>query len=284
MFGRRNRLQGRTDEQLLLMREAGLLVGRTLEMLAGEVRPGVTTLELDRLAEDFIRSHGGIPNFQLVPGYSHTLCTSVNDEVVHGIPGPRVLEAGDIVSVDCGAEVKGWNGDAAFTAVVGGREAGRPEDLALIDATEASLYAGIAAMQVGGRLYAVGDAVEASIEAAAERDGRTYGVIDEYVGHGIGTQMHMDPQIPNYAVRETGPKLVDGFTGAIEPMVTLGGIDTKVLADDWTVVTVDGTRAAHWEHSVAVREDGLWILTAVDGGQAALAAAGAAYAPLDVTA
>ncbi|MGO4662365.1 type I methionyl aminopeptidase [Terrabacter sp. 2TAF16] len=284
MFGRRNRLQGRTDEQLRLMREAGLLVGRTLELLASELRPGLTTLELDRLAEDFIRSNGGIPNFQLVPGYSHTLCTSVNDEVVHGIPGPRVLEAGDIASVDCGAEVKGWNGDAAFTAVVGGREAGRPEDLALIDATEASLYAGIAAMLVGGRLYAVGDAVEASIEAAAARDGRTYGVIDEYVGHGIGTQMHMDPQIPNYAVRETGPKLVDGFTGAIEPMVTLGGIDTKVLADDWTVVTLDGTRAAHWEHSVAVREDGLWILTAVDGGQAALAAAGAAYAPLDVTA
>ena len=284
MFGRRNRLQGRTDEQLRLMREAGLLVGRTLELLASELRPGLTTLELDRLAEDFIRSNGGIPNFQLVPGYSHTLCTSVNDEVVHGIPGPRVLEAGDIVSVDCGAEVKGWNGDAAFTAVVGGREAGRPEDLALIDATEASLYAGIAAMLVGGRLYAVGDAVEASIEAAAARDGRTYGVIDEYVGHGIGTQMHMDPQIPNYAVRETGPKLVDGFTGAIEPMVTLGGIDTKVLADDWTVVTLDGTRAAHWEHSVAVRDDGLWILTAVDGGQAALAAAGAAYAPLDVTA
>jgi methionyl aminopeptidase len=284
MFGRRNRLQGRTDEQLLLMREAGLLVGRTLELLAGEVRPGTTTLELDRLAEEFIRSNGGIPNFQLVPGYSHTLCTSVNDEVVHGIPGPRVLEAGDIVSIDCGAEVKGWNGDAAFTAVVGGRDAGRPEDVALIDATEASLYAGIAAMQVGGRLYAVGDAVEASIEAAAERDGRVYGVIDEYVGHGIGTQMHMDPQIPNYAVRETGPKLVDGFTGAIEPMVTLGSTDTKVLADDWTVVTLDGTRAAHWEHSVAVREDGLWILTAVDGGKAALEAAGAAYAPLDASA
>jgi methionyl aminopeptidase len=281
MFGRRNRLQGRTDEQLHLMREAGLLVGRTLELLASELRPGLTTLDLDRLAEDFIRSNGGIPNFQLVPGYSHTLCTSVNDEVVHGIPGPRVLEAGDIVSVDCGAEVRGWNGDAAFTAVVGGREAGRPEDLALIDATEASLYAGIAAMQVGGRLYAVGDAVEASIAAAAERDGRTYGVIDEYVGHGIGTQMHMDPQIPNYAVREAGPKLVDGFTGAIEPMVTLGGIDTKVLADDWTVVTADATRSAHWEHSVAVREDGLWILTAIDGGKAALEAVGAAYAPLD---
>src|SRR6476660_10256590 len=232
---RRSQTPGRTAEQLLLMRRAGLLVGQTLELLRGEIRPGVTTLALDALAEDFIRSHGGVPNFQLVPAYSHTLCTSVNDEVVHGIPGPRVLEAGDVVSVDCGAEVKGWNGDAAFTAVVGGREIGRPEDIALIDATEASLYAGIAAMQVGGRLYAVGDAVEASIEAAAERDGRVYGVIDEYVGHGIGTQMHMDPQIPNYAVREAGPKLVDGFTGAIEPMINLGGTDTKVLSDDWTV-------------------------------------------------
>jgi methionyl aminopeptidase len=280
VFGRRNKLQGRTDEQLLLMREAGLLVARTLELLAAEVAPGVTTLDLDRLAEEFIRSHGGVPNFQLVPGYSHTLCTSVNEEVVHGIPGSRVLRDGDIVSIDCGAEVEGWNGDAAFTAVVGGRDAGRPEDVALIDATEASLYAGIAAMRVGDRLYAVGEAVEASIEAAAERDGRVYGVIEDYVGHGIGTQMHMDPQIPNYAVRDVGPKLVDGFTGAIEPMVTLGTTDTTVLADDWTVVTADGTRAAHWEHSVAVRDEGLWILTAIDGGEAALAARGAAYAPL----
>jgi methionyl aminopeptidase len=280
VFGRRNRLQGRTDEQLLLMREAGLLVGRTLELLAAEVAPGVTTLDLDRIAEEFIRSHGGVPNFQLVPGYSHTLCTSVNEEVVHGIPGSRVLREGDIVSIDCGAEVAGWNGDAAFTAVVGGPDAGRPEDLALIAATEASLYAGIAAMRVGDRLYAVGEAVEGSIDAAAERDGRGYGVIEDYVGHGIGTQMHMDPQIPNYAVRDVGPRLVDGFTGAIEPMVTLGTSDTTVLADDWTVVTADGSRAAHWEHSVAVRDGGLWILTAIDGGEAALAARGAAYAPL----
>lgn len=279
MFGRR-KLQGRTDEQLLLMREAGLLVGRTLEMLRGAVAPGMSTLDLDRLAEDFIRSHGGIPNFQLVPGYSHTLCTSVNEEVVHGIPGGRVLETGDLLSIDCGAEVKGWNGDAAISLVVGGHEAARPDDLTLIAATEASLYAGIAAMQVGGRLYAVGDAVEASIDAAAERDGRTYGIVDEYVGHGIGTQMHMDPQIPNYAVAETGPKLPDGFTGAIEPMVTLGTASTRVLGDDWTVVTADGTRACHWEHSVAVRDEGIWILTAIDGGQAALEASGAAFAPL----
>lgn len=263
------------------MREAGLLTGRTLELLREHIRPGVTTLELDRLAEDFIRSHHGIPNFQLVPGYSHTLCTSVNDQVVHGIPSSsRRLCAGDLLSIDCGAEVAGWHGDAAMSVVVGGLEAGRPEDLDLLAATEAGLYDGIAAMKVGGRLYDIGDAIEASIETAAERDGRTYGVIDEYVGHGIGEQMHLDPQIPNYAVGETGPRLVSGFTGAIEPMVTLGGTDTAVLPDDWTVVTVDGTRACHFEHTVVVRDEGLWILTALDGGRAALEARGAPYAPL----
>ncbi len=279
MFGR-HKLRGRTDEQLMLMRAAGLLVARTLDVLHAEIRAGVTTLELDRVAEEFIRSHGGIPNFQLVPGYAHTLCTSVNEEVVHGIPGQRVLREGDLLSVDCGAEVDGWNGDAAFSVVVGGTEAARPEDLDLIAATEASLWAGMAAMRAGGRLYAVGDAVEASIDAAAARDGRRYGIVEEYVGHGIGPKMHLDPQIPNYAVRDTGPKLVDGFTAAIEPMVTLGSADTHVLADEWTVVTSDGSRACHFEHSVAVRGEGLWVLTALDGGEAMLEAAGAAYAPL----
>jgi methionyl aminopeptidase len=279
MFGRR-KLQGRTDEQLLLMREAGLLVGRTLEMLEREARPGLTTLALDRLAEDFIRSSGGIPNFQLVHGYSHTLCTSVNEEVVHGIPGERVLEAGDVLSIDCGAEVNGWNGDAAISLVVGGPDAGQRHDLDLIAATRAGLWAGMAAMHVGGRLFAVGDAVQASIEAAAARDGHVYGIIEDYVGHGIGRQMHMDPQIPNYSVRDVGPKLVDGFTAAIEPMVTLGTVETDVLDDDWTVVTTDGSHASHWEHTVAVRAEGLWVLTALDGGRAGLEAVGAAYAPL----
>lgn len=281
MFGR-HKLRSRTDEQILLMREAGLLTGRTLEMLRQHIRPGVTTLELDRLAEEFIRSHGGIPNFQLVAGYSHTLCTSVNDQVVHGIPSSScVLREGDLLSIDCGAEVRGWNGDSAISVVVGGPEVARPEDLDLIAATEASLYDGIAAMKVGGRLYDIGDAIEASIDAAAERDRHTYGIIDEYVGHGIGEKMHLDPQIPNYATGETGPRLVDGFTGAIEPMITLGGTDTRVLADDWTVVTADGSRACHFEHSVVVRDGGIWVLTALDGGQAALEARGAPYAPLD---
>ena len=276
---RRSQTPGRTGEQLLLMRRAGLLVGQTLDLLRAEIRPGVTTLALDALAEDFIRSHGGVPNFQLVPGYAHTLCTSVNEEVVHGIPSDRrVLREGDLLSVDCGAELEGWNGDAAFTTVVGGRDAGRPEDLRLVDLTEEALWAGISALTVGGRLYAVGEAVEESIESASAADGHEYGIIEEYVGHGIGRSMHEDPQIPNYGVRDRGPTLRSGFTGAIEPMVTLGSSATHVLDDDWTVVTNDGSRAAHWEHSVAVTDVGLTVLTAVDGGAARL---GDAYVPLE---
>ena len=274
---RRSQTPGRTAEQLRLMRAAGLLVGETLEMLSGEIRPGVTTLDLDTLAEEFIRSRGGIPNFQLVPGYSHTLCTSVNDEIVHGIPSARrVLREGDLLSVDCGAELEGWNGDAAFSTVVG--DAARAEDLRLIELTEDALWAGISALTVGGRLYAVGEAVEASIEAAGLADGREYGIVEEYVGHAIGRSMHEDPQIPNYAVRDRGPTVRSGFTGAIEPMVTLGDSASHVLDDDWTVSTNDGQRAAHWEHSVAVTESGLTVLTAVDGGAARL---GSAYTSLD---
>lgn len=277
----RDRIDGKSPEQLARMRVAGLLVGRTLELLEGAVRPGMTTLELDTLAETHIRDHGGIPNFQLVPGYHHTLCTSVNAEIVHGIPGPRVLKEGDLLSVDCGAEVDGWNGDAAFTCVVGGREAGRPEDLELMDDTEESLWAGIAALRVGASLYAVGAAVEDSLTASGRHRGREYGIVEDYVGHGIGRKMHMDPQVPNYRVSGKGPKVVDGTTICIEPMVTLGEQDNEVLPDDWTVVTSDGSRAAHWEHAVAVTSAGITVLTALDGGAARLGALGAAYAPLD---
>jgi methionyl aminopeptidase len=247
-------------------------------MLRGEIQPGVTTLRLDELAEEYIRSHGGIPNFQLVPGYAHTLCVSVNDEVVHGIPGGRVLRDGDLVSVDCGAEVEGWNGDAAFSALVGDVAAGRPEDGRLVAVTEAALWAGIGALAVGERLYAVGEAVEASVESAGEADRHEYGIIEQYVGHGIGRSMHEEPDIPNYGVRDRGPLVRAGFTGAIEPMVTYGSNDTRVLADDWTVVTTDGSRAAHREHSVAVSDAGLCVLTARDGGAARL---GPRYAALD---
>ena len=280
LFGR-ERCEGKTPEQLALMRTAGLLVGRTLELVVAAARPGTTTLELDTLAETHIRDHGGVPNFQLVPGYRHTLCTSVNDEIVHGIPGGRVLEAGDLLSVDCGAQVGEWNGDAAVSLVVGGREAARGADLDLVDDTETSLWAGIAALRVGGDLYAVGAAVEDSLTDSGTRRGREYGIVEDYVGHGIGTSMHMDPQVPNYRVSGRGPKVVEGTTICIEPMVTLGDQDNTVLDDEWTVVTRDGSRAAHWEHAVAVTSAGICVLTDLDGGAERLARLGAPHAVID---
>lgn len=276
----REKVAAKTDEQVRAMRVAGLLVGRTLEMLRSEVREGVTTGELDALAESFIRDHGGIPNFQLVPGYSHTLCTSVNEEIVHGIPGERVLRAGDLLSIDCGAEVQGWNGDAAMTVVVGGDEAARPEDLELSRVTHDALWAGIAALHVGGRINDVGVAVEESVRAAQQRSGRDFGIVTDYVGHGIGEEMHMAPNVPNVRQAGRSPATPVGTTIAIEPMVTLGAQNNHVLADEWTIVTDDGERAAHWEHSVALTDDGIWVLTAIDGGEADLARVGAPFGPL----
>ncbi len=277
----RDRCEGKNPEQLAGMRTAGLLVGRTLEVVAAAVHPGMTTLDLDTLAETHIRDHGGIPNFQLVPGYRHTLCTSVNDEIVHGMPGSRVLKEGDVLSIDCGAQVGLWNGDAAISVVVGGREAGSAQDLALIDDTETSLWAGIAALRVGQSLYAVGAAVEDSLTASGEERGWEYGIVEDYVGHGIGTSMHMDPNVPNYRVSGKGPKVVEGTTICIEPMVTLGEQDNHVLDDQWTVATNDRSRAAHWEHSIAATSAGLCVLTAIDGGAQRLAAMGAPFAAID---
>jgi methionyl aminopeptidase len=279
MFGR-SRIETKTPDQILRMRKAGLVVGQTLQLMAQTVRPGMTTKQLDELAEEHIRGCGATPSFLGYHGFTGSLCTSVNDEVVHGIPGSRVLTEGDLISIDCGAIVDGWHGDAAISVIVGGRDAGRPQDLALIDATEDSMWAGIAALSVGESLYAVGAGVEDSIVASGDRDGHDYGIVEEYVGHGIGTEMHMDPQVPNYRVRDRGPTVRAGVTVAIEPMVTLGSAETRVLQDDWTVVTTDQSRAAHWENTVAVTDDGLWVLTALDGGKERLEAAGAAYAPL----
>jgi methionyl aminopeptidase len=279
VFGR-NRLDVKTPEQIRKMRVAGVVVGETLELVRGWARDGMTTGHLDRLAEDFIRSKGAEPSFLGYHGFTGSLCVSVNEQVVHGIPGARALRDGDLVSIDCGAIVDGWHGDAAISLVVGGREAGSIRDLDLIDATEASMWAGIAALAVGSPLYDVGAAVEDSILEAARVNGAGYGIIEDYVGHGIGTEMHQDPQVPNYRVRDRGPTVRSGVTVAIEPMVTLGSAETDVLDDDWTVVTRDGSRAAHWENSVAVTHAGLWVLTALDGGQERLEALGAAYATL----
>ncbi len=283
---RRPVIEAKNGEQIGWMREAGLVVAQTLALAAESAKTGATTGELDRLAEEHIRSHQAVPSFKGYHGFPGSLCISVNDEVVHGIPGERVLAEGDLVSIDCGAIVRGWHGDAALSLIVGGRAAARPEDLAVLDDTETALWAGISALTAGGRLYAVGEAVEESVHSSLQSR-RTheqrlrYGIVEDYVGHGIGTSMHMDPHVPNYAVSGKGPTVPVGATLAIEPMVTLGSIDTRTLDDDWTVVTADGSRAAHWEHTVAVTEGGLWVLTALDGGAAALAMAGGTFAPLD---
>ncbi len=279
MFGRKG-LDVKTPDQIRTMRVAGMVVGETLGLIRGQACAGITTGDLDRTAEDFIRSKGATPSFLGYHGFTGSLCVSVNEEVVHGIPGSRTLRDGDLVSIDCGAIVDGWHGDAAISLIVGGREAGSARDLALMDATQASLWAGIAALAVGSPLYDVGAAVEDCIVDAARADGVTYGIVEDYVGHGIGTEMHQDPQVPNYRVRDRGPLVRSGVTVAIEPMVTLGSAETDVLDDDWTVVTQDGSRAAHWEHSVAVTDAGIWVLTASDGGRVRLEALGAAYAPL----
>ena len=260
MFRRKDRVEIKTPEQIDLMRAAGLVVARTLEMLEQAVAPGVTPRQLDALAQDSIRSHGAIPSFLGYYGYPASICTSVNDEVVHGIPGDRRLEEGDQISIDCGAILGGWHGDAAITVSVGEVD---PESAELSRVTQAALWAGIAACQVGGRLDDIGSAVERSVRAAPA--GSSYGIVREYVGHGIGTSMHMDPNVPNYHVPGRTLELVAGMALAIEPMVNMGTYRVKVLKDGWTAVTGDSKPSAHFEHSVVVREHGGEVLSYLPG-------------------
>ena len=246
----------------------GLATAASLAAVRRGIRAGVTTLELDALAEAAIRELGGEPNFMLEPGNRHTICASVNDAVVHGVPNDRVLEPGDIVSIDSGAIIDGWNGDAAFTVVI--PDPSRPELVAerqaIADAAERSLWAGIAALATARHLNEIGGPIEDAITAAGD-----YGIIEDFTGHGIGRSMHEDPPVFNYRVRERGPAVKPGLVVAIEPMLTMGTIETHTLADDWTIATDDGGVASHWEHSVAVHADGIWVLTAEDGGAAGLA-------------
>lgn len=269
----------KTPAQLRAMIEPGLITAAALDAVRPAVRAGATTAELDAIAERMILARGAESNFQLVRGYHHTTCISVNEEVVHGIPGDRVLQPGDIVSIDCGAQFEGWNGDSAITIVV--PDPDRPELVErrqrLSDVTEGSLWAGIAALASASRVGEIGGAVQSYVEASGEG----YGILRDYVGHGIGRKMHEGPTVFNYRVADLGPEVRPGLCVAIEPMIVAGDEATLVEDDDWTVSTVDGSDGSHWEHSVAVHDGGIWVLTAADGGAAGLAAFGVTPVPID---
>jgi len=264
-------LEIKSPAQIDLMRRAGLLVGETLELLREAAKPGVTTGELDALAEENIRALGGVPSFldYGYPPFPATICASVNDEVVHGIPGARELVDGDVISIDCGAIVEGWHGDAAITVAIGDVS---DDVVRLMEVTEEALWAGIAAARLGGRVSDISHGVERSVRARGD-----YGILEDYVGHGIGSAMHMPPNVPNVGRPGRGPKLVKGLALAVEPMVTLGSNQTDVLDDDWTVVTADGSRSAHFEHTFTLTPDGAWVLTALDGGEERLTALGVPF-------
>jgi methionine aminopeptidase type I len=258
-------IQIKTPREIELMRAAGLVVAGAIAEVRKAVRPGVSTGELDAIAEDYIRSKGAVPSFLGYHGFTGSICASINNEIVHGIPSrERILAEGDNISIDCGAILHGWHGDSAVTVTVGPPSA---EDAALIAVTERSMWAGLAKALAGGRLTDISAAVEEAITA----EGHPYGIVDHYGGHGIGTEMHQDPHVLNYGRPGRGPKLVPGLALAIEPMVTVGDPATVELEDGWTVVTKDGSRAAHFEHTVAITPEGPWVLTAEDGGVAGLA-------------
>lgn len=261
MRGLRSRrtVPARSASELELMAAAGAVVARALAACAERAVPGVSTAELDAVAEQVIREAGAVPSFLGYHGFPASICASVNDRVVHGIPSTSELLAdGDLISIDCGAILQGWHGDSALTVAVG---TVTDAELALSAACRAAMEAGIAQMRTGNRLTDISHAIETETRAAERRDGRSYGIVDGYGGHGIGRVMHAEPFLANEGPPGRGPRLVEGSVLAIEPMLTLGTVDTRTLADDWTVVTADGSRAAHWEHSVAVTADGPRVLT-----------------------
>ncbi|MER5475500.1 type I methionyl aminopeptidase [Streptomyces sp. NPDC002734] len=273
-------VQIKTPEQIAKMREAGLVVAAVHAATREAAVPGSTTRDLDEVARKVLAEHGAKSNFLGYGGFPATICTSVNEVVVHGIPSDEVvLKDGDVISIDAGAIIDGWHADAAYTCFVGSGHL--PELHELSRVTEESMWAGIAAMKQGNRLVDISRAVETYIRRQPKPGGGKYGIVEDYGGHGIGTEMHMDPHLLNYVERRRGkgPKLVTGFCLAIEPMVSLGTPKTKVLADDWTVITTDGTWSSHWEHSVALTEQGPLVLTAPDAGRAKLAELGITAAP-----
>lgn len=272
MFFDRRRVTLKSSSQVERMSIAGRLVGDALDAVGAAIRPGITPLDLDGIAEELIRARGGVPSFIGVPGavapFRHTLCVSLDDEVVHGVPDRRAIRDGQVVSVDCGAVVDGWHGDSARTWLVGDVP---DEARRLSDATRRAMLAGIAAAQPGNTLEDVAGAIE-DVGLA-----QGYGIVRAYVGHGIGNEMHEEPQVTNYRTGRKGRAIEPGLCLAIEPMFTLGGHETRVKDDGWTVATADGSLAAHWEHTIAIGPDGPRILTLGAGelfeGHAAIAGA-----------
>ncbi|MBW4095415.1 MAG: type I methionyl aminopeptidase [Acidobacteria bacterium] len=260
MAFRPTRIEIKTVEQLRIMVRAGKVLARALDSTVAAAAVGVSTAELDAVFARVLQEEGATSNFLGYFDFPATICTSINEEVVHGIPGPRRLADGDIISIDGGAVVDGWHADSARTVVVG---QGSAEDLRLSQVTEAAMWRGIAAVATGTHVGDIGNAIDDYVSAVP---GKPLGILEDYVGHGIGTAMHMDPDVLNYRTGHRGPKLRPGMALAIEPMLVRGGIDTKTLADDWTVVTTDGKRASQWEHTVIKHAGGIWVTTAHDGG------------------
>lgn len=254
VFRKKEKVQIKSPEQIELMRIAGRVVGQTLQALEKAVVPGVTTAQLDQIARDCIYGSGATPSFLGYYGFPAVICTSINHEVVHGIPGNVIIEEGDLISIDCGAIVDGWHGDAAISVIAGDGVDSAIHKLS--EVTRQSLYAGIAAARAGNTMGDIGAAVESVIRSSGP-----YGIVEDYVGHGIGTEMHMYPPVPNYGAAGSGMELKVGMVLAIEPMVTLGSAEVQVLEDEWTVVTSDSSWASHWEHTVAITENGPEILT-----------------------
>ena len=246
----------KSEEEITRMRRAGRIVARTIERLLDAVRPGITTADLDRLAERAIRGEGALPSFKGYRGFPGTICTSVNEEIVHGIPGSRSLRHGDILKLDVGAIWEGYHADSAVSVFVDGAPSKTAEELLRV--TERSLWAGVDQLRVGRRLSDVGHAVQEVAEAAG------FSLVREYAGHGIGRALHEDPHVPNYGEPGRGPLIREGLVVAIEPMVNVGGWRTRVLPDNWTVVTADGSLSAHFEHTIAVTPEGPEVLTARD--------------------
>jgi len=247
----------KSPDEVDKMRKAGRIVAGTIQRVLAAVRAGVTTADLDRVAEAYIVEAGAVPSFKGYKGFPASICVSIDNEIVHGIPSPkRVVKEGSLLSLDFGAIWEGFHGDSAVTVIVGEPPSSEVEKLVRV--TEDALSAGIAQIRPGGRLSDISNAVQQVAEGAG------FQVVREYVGHGIGRSMHEDPQIPNYGPPGRGPELKPGLVIAVEPMVNLGGWETRVLADDWTVVTADGSLSAHFEHTIAITEDGHEVLTARD--------------------